>query len=52
MSLLQADEEPVWVMERRTGEVIEARIDEDGYVREKDGSGAFADGPYELLVEG
>lgn len=52
MGLLQAEEEPVWVLERRTGDVIEGRLDEDGYVREKDGAGAFADGPYELLVEG
>lgn len=50
MALLQADEEPVWVLERHTGEVLEARIDEDGYVREIDGSGAFAEGPYVLLT--
>jgi len=52
MSLLQADDEPVWVIERRTGDVIEGRLDQDGYVREKNGAGAFAEGPYELLVEG
>jgi len=50
MALLTAEEEPVWVVNSRTGETIEARIDKDGYVREKNGAGAFSEGTYELLV--
>jgi hypothetical protein len=40
----------VWVLEKRTGEVEKARLDKDGIVRETDGSGAYSDGAYELLV--
>lgn len=51
MSLLRSDEEPVWVIEKRTGEVIEARVDNNGIVRETDSPAAYSDGAYELLID-